>query len=59
MSDQQLTEDKLYQISLLLAQGSYVVMIFRTAKVYQSTVSRELKCNSNLDVWEPNMALMN
>lgn len=56
MSYQQLTEGKRYQISALLVQGYSPAAIARAVKIHRSTVYRELKRNSDQNVYEPESA---
>ncbi len=56
MSYQQLTEGERYQISALLVQGYSPAAIAKAVKIHRSTVYRELKRNSNQNVYEPESA---
>jgi len=56
MSDQQLTEGKRYQISVLLAEGFSQSMIAQKLDVHPSTISRELRRNRQGEDYVPEVA---
>lgn len=59
MSYQQQTEGQRYQISVLFAEGYSQAKIADKVNVHRSTISRELKKNTNGKYYEPAQAHSN